>query len=188
MVQLDYEKLELEIVALDEDEGYLEQIPEATEEVLSSTHSSFVINEDVTIHSMASDELSASADVFHPIARCDASSAELVDSSSASNELSPSANVFHPIAPSDVASALPVDTSSGVSSETINVEKPVQQTSCHSTKTAALKSEELFFQCEALGTAVNPQCGACKCGTCPIPGSKYSYSCLLYTSPSPRAS
>ena len=61
------------------------------------------------------------------------------------------------------------------SSNVVQVES-VQQTSCHSTKTAVSKSEELFFQTEALGTAVNPQCGACKCGKCPIPGSKYSYS------------
>ena len=39
-----------------------------------------------------------------------------------------------------------------------------------------MKSEELFFKSEALGTAVDPQCGACRCTKCPVPGSKYSYS------------
>ena len=73
-----------------------------------------------------------------------------------------------------------VDESSTSSSVTLESDRsgilPSKQSSCHSTKTALMKSEELFYRCEALGTAVNPQCGACRCGNCPIAGSKYSYS------------
>ena len=36
--------------------------------------------------------------------------------------------------------------------------------------------EGAFFQAEALGTVVEPQCGGCKCSKCPVPGSKFSFS------------
>ena len=32
-----------------------------------------------------------------------------------------------------------------------------------------------FYKLENLGTIVEPRCGACKCGKCPIPGSRYSH-------------
>ena len=32
-----------------------------------------------------------------------------------------------------------------------------------------------FFQSEQLGTTVEPRCGACRCGRCPVPGSRYSF-------------
>ena len=101
----------------------------------------------------------------------DSSSALLIESCAVPEE---SSEVV-PVVLSDV---VPVELSKAAQVEPSNVVQPQlpQETSCHSTKTAVLKSEELFFQSEALGTAVNPQCGACKCGKCPIPGSKYSYS------------
>ena len=36
-------------------------------------------------------------------------------------------------------------------------------------------TREHFFQAEALGTVVEPQCGGCKCSRCPVPGSQYSF-------------
>ena len=33
-----------------------------------------------------------------------------------------------------------------------------------------------FFQMEQLCTVVNPNCGACHCGHCPVPGYRYSYN------------
>ena len=32
-----------------------------------------------------------------------------------------------------------------------------------------------FFRLEQLGTTVDPKCGSCRCGRCPIPGSRYSF-------------
>ena len=32
-----------------------------------------------------------------------------------------------------------------------------------------------FFNMEKLGTVVEPRCGSCKCGKCPVPGSRYSF-------------
>ena len=32
-----------------------------------------------------------------------------------------------------------------------------------------------FFNLERLGTSVEPRCGACRCGKCPIPGSRFSF-------------
>ena len=42
------------------------------------------------------------------------------------------------------------------------------------TKTSIMDSGD-FFAGEQLGTTVEPKCGACRCGKCPIPGSRYSY-------------
>ena len=32
-----------------------------------------------------------------------------------------------------------------------------------------------FFHTEQLGTVVEPRCGNCRCGRCPVPGSRYSF-------------
>ena len=32
-----------------------------------------------------------------------------------------------------------------------------------------------FFETERLGTLVEPRCGSCRCGKCPVPGSRYSF-------------
>ena len=32
-----------------------------------------------------------------------------------------------------------------------------------------------FFQSEQLGTIIEPKCGSCRCGACPVPGSRYSF-------------
>ena len=32
-----------------------------------------------------------------------------------------------------------------------------------------------FFKTEQLGTVVDPKCGSCRCGRCPVPGSRYSF-------------
>ena len=32
-----------------------------------------------------------------------------------------------------------------------------------------------FFKSEQLGTIVEPKCGSCRCGHCPVPGSRYSF-------------
>ena len=42
-------------------------------------------------------------------------------------------------------------------------------------KVSALTDEDLFFKSQAIGTVVQPECGGCKCGKCPIPGMKYSF-------------
>ena len=57
--------------------------------------------------------------------------------------------------------------------------KPDESVSTHCVVCAASLtvpfSKEQFFQAEALGTVVEPQCGGCKCGKCPVPGSTYSF-------------
>ena len=40
---------------------------------------------------------------------------------------------------------------------------------------AAITDSQDFFETERLGTVVEPRCGNCRCGTCPIPGSRYSF-------------
>ena len=32
-----------------------------------------------------------------------------------------------------------------------------------------------FFSSERLGTTIEPKCGACRCGKCPVPGSRFSF-------------
>ena len=32
-----------------------------------------------------------------------------------------------------------------------------------------------FFNLERLGTTVEPRCGSCRCGKCPVPGSRFSF-------------
>ena len=44
---------------------------------------------------------------------------------------------------------------------------------CHASKTSVIHAEEQFYRAEAMGTMVNPECGSCKCGKCPVPGSRY---------------
>ena len=46
--------------------------------------------------------------------------------------------------------------------------------SAFSTKVSPLECSD-FFNTEQLGTIVEPKCGSCKCGRCPIPGSRYSF-------------
>ena len=44
------------------------------------------------------------------------------------------------------------------------------------TKAKVMKEDEMFFQLENLGVMIDPQCGGCRCASCPIVGSKYSFS------------
>ena len=46
---------------------------------------------------------------------------------------------------------------------------------CCATFTSPFTNENLFFEAEALGTKVEPLCGACKCSKCPVPGSLYTF-------------
>ena len=46
---------------------------------------------------------------------------------------------------------------------------------CAAVLSGPLHQEDLFFGAEALGTVVVPNCGGCKCGRCPVPGSKYMF-------------
>ena len=46
---------------------------------------------------------------------------------------------------------------------------------CYGTKACAMCKGELFFESQTLGVMVEPHCGGCKCGKCPIPGSKFSF-------------
>ena len=39
-------------------------------------------------------------------------------------------------------------------------------------KEAAL---ELYIKGEEIGTEINPPCGSCRCGKCPVPGNTYSF-------------
>ena len=32
-----------------------------------------------------------------------------------------------------------------------------------------------FFKVESLRTMIEPKCGSCKCGKCPVPGPQYSH-------------
>ena len=41
-------------------------------------------------------------------------------------------------------------------------------------KSSFMDSQD-FFHAEQLATVVNPKCGSCRCGRCPVPGSRYSY-------------
>ena len=42
------------------------------------------------------------------------------------------------------------------------------------TKVSPLDSSD-FFRSEQLATVVEPKCGSCRCGRCPVPGSRYSF-------------
>ena len=53
-------------------------------------------------------------------------------------------------------------------------EETIQHATCAAALTCPM-TEDRFFQLEALGTTVNPKCGGCKCGKCPVPGSLYSF-------------
>ena len=46
---------------------------------------------------------------------------------------------------------------------------------CAAVLSGPLYQEEMFFEAEALGTVVVPNCGGCKCGRCPVPGSRYMF-------------
>jgi len=41
-------------------------------------------------------------------------------------------------------------------------------------KSSPAEAED-FFCAEQLGTVVEPKCGSCRCGKCPVPGSRYSF-------------
>ena len=41
-------------------------------------------------------------------------------------------------------------------------------------KSSPADSED-FFRTEQLGTVIEPKCGSCRCGKCPVPGSRYSF-------------
>ena len=43
-----------------------------------------------------------------------------------------------------------------------------------SSKVGSLESSD-FFRLEQLWTTVNPQCGSCRCGRCPVTGSIFSF-------------
>ena len=53
-------------------------------------------------------------------------------------------------------------------------EELIQHMTCAAALTVPM-TEDHFFQLEALGTTVNPECGGCKCGKSPVPGSLYSF-------------
>ena len=77
------------------------------------------------------------------------------------------------LAGASAVEAIPVS-SSDVSAE-IASDSPVKiNAHCHAAKTSVIPGEEQFFRSEALGTSVSPECGGCKCGKCPIPGSRYN--------------
>ena len=46
--------------------------------------------------------------------------------------------------------------------------------STYTTKVSSADGSD-FFACEQLGTYVQPKCGSCQCGRCPVPGSRYSF-------------
>ena len=46
---------------------------------------------------------------------------------------------------------------------------------CFSIRTSYLTDEDSFFRSESIGTVVQPACGGCRCGDCPISGMKYSF-------------
>ena len=64
--------------------------------------------------------------------------------------------------------------------KTVVVEDPIKESlkiplcSAFTSKIAPLEAGD-FFEVEKLGTVVEPRCGACRCGRCPVPGSRYSY-------------
>ena len=46
---------------------------------------------------------------------------------------------------------------------------------CAAALTSPFTDENLFYEADALGTVIEPKCGACRCDKCPIPGSKFSF-------------
>ena len=76
---------------------------------------------------------------------------------------------------SDYASS---ESSSDVTSldHSIQLSHPVVAVSkCFGIKGCAMCKEQLFFESQTLGVMVEPHCGGCKCGKCPIPGAKFSF-------------
>ena len=45
----------------------------------------------------------------------------------------------------------------------------------HVNEKLLLEAVELFVESQSLGSVVEPRCGGCKCGKCPIHGQKYSF-------------
>ena len=45
----------------------------------------------------------------------------------------------------------------------------------HVKEKSLLKAVELFVESQSMGSVVEPRCGGCKCGKCPIHGQKYSF-------------
>ena len=52
---------------------------------------------------------------------------------------------------------------------------PSESEMCYGIRVNPLTDEDLFFKSQAIGTVVQPECGGCKCGKCPIPGMRYSF-------------
>ena len=50
-----------------------------------------------------------------------------------------------------------------------------QVTLSASTKVGKYVRSDAFIMGEELGTTVNPKCGACRCGKCPLTGHTYSF-------------
>ena len=46
--------------------------------------------------------------------------------------------------------------------------------SAFAVKTSPMDAAD-FFRSEQLGTVIEPKCGSCRCGRCPVPGSRYSF-------------
>ena len=55
------------------------------------------------------------------------------------------------------------------------VSKELRCVVCAAVLTSPFTNENLFYEADALGTAIEPKCGGCKCDKCPIPGSKFSF-------------
>ena len=56
-----------------------------------------------------------------------------------------------------------------------NVTNSFLEEVCAAVLSGPLYQKEMFSEAEALGTAVIPNCGGCKCGRCPVPGSRYMF-------------
>ena len=52
---------------------------------------------------------------------------------------------------------------------------PLEVTAKYYLGKESLESQASFFDRENLCTIVEPRCGGCRCGKCPIPGSRYSH-------------
>ena len=90
---------------------------------------------------------------------------DLPPEESVGSHLNPLATTWNPDRNGSVSSTLEVSPNPAVLTEPVI---------CAAALTRPMTADQ-FFQCEALGTLVNPSCGGCQCGKCAVPGSLYSY-------------
>ena len=83
---------------------------------------------------------------------------------------------FHPLVTSFTTRSESLFTVMKVVTQEVSPVDDLRIPSCSAfvSKTAVIDSSN-FFSGEQLATVIEPKCGSCRCGKCPVPGSRYSF-------------